>query len=119
MKNINKIMNLSAIEAARALQDRSLSAQQYLAACLARIDEREPQVHAFAYLNRDAALARAKALDSGAIQGALHGLTLGIKDVFDTYDMPTQGGSQAFAGYQPPRSCMHMKYYFMADVSGY
>jgi Asp-tRNA(Asn)/Glu-tRNA(Gln) amidotransferase A subunit family amidase len=101
MKNINKIMNLSAFEAARALQDRSLSAQQYLAACLARIDEREPQVHAFAYLNRDAALARAKALDSGAIQGALHGLTLGIKDVFDTYDMPTQGGSQAFAGYQP------------------
>jgi len=58
MKNINKIMNLSAFEAARALQDRSLTAQQYLAACLARIDERGSQVHAFAYLNREAALAK-------------------------------------------------------------
>ena len=46
-------------------------------------------------------MARAKALDAQAIQGGMHGLTVGVKDVFDTYDMPTQGGSRAFAGYQP------------------
>ena len=101
MKNIDKLIALSAYDAARALQTRALSAQAYVGACLERIEAREPEVQAFAYLNNDLVLARARALDAGAIQGPLHGLTLAVKDVFDTWDMPTQGGSQAFAGYQP------------------
>jgi Asp-tRNA(Asn)/Glu-tRNA(Gln) amidotransferase A subunit family amidase len=101
MKNINTIIALSAYDAARALQSRELSAQDYVGACLERIAAREPEVKAFAYLNKDLALARAKVLDEGAILGPLHGLTLGVKDVFDTWDMPTQGGSDVFAGYQP------------------
>ncbi len=91
----------TAFEAAQALQDRSLSAQAYVGACLDQIDARETDVHAFAYIHREGALSRAKALDSGAIQGAMHGLTIGIKDVFDTYDMPTEGGSRVFAGHRP------------------
>lgn len=91
----------TAFETARALQDRSLSAQDYVAACLEQIDAREPSVHAFAYIDRAGAMARAKALDAQAIQGGMHGLTIGIKDVFDTYDMPTEGGSRVFEGYQP------------------
>jgi Asp-tRNA(Asn)/Glu-tRNA(Gln) amidotransferase A subunit family amidase len=58
-------------------------------------------VRAFAYIAREGAMARAKALDAGAITGGMHGLTIGIKDVFDTHDMPTEGGSRAFAGHQP------------------
>jgi Asp-tRNA(Asn)/Glu-tRNA(Gln) amidotransferase A subunit family amidase len=91
----------TAFEAACALQNRSLSAQNYLGACLDQIDARESGVHAFAFLNREGAIARAKALDQQAIAGGMHGLTLAIKDVFDTYDMPTEGGSQAFSGYRP------------------
>ena len=83
----------TAFEVAKALQDRSLSAQAYLDACLDQIDAREPEVRAFAYLHREGARAQARALDAGAIQGAMHGLTIGIKDVFDTFDMPTEGGS--------------------------
>ena len=90
----------TAFEAAIALQNRSLSAQAYLADCLAQIDARESEVRAFAYIHRGGAMARAKALDAQAIQGGMHGLTVGIKDVFDTYDMPTEGGSRAFAGHQ-------------------
>ncbi len=101
MKNLNKIINLTAFDAARALQSRELSAHDYVRACLDRVAAREPEVHAFAYIDPDLALKRAKALDAGAIQGPLHGLTLGVKDVFDTWDMPTQGGSKAFEGYQP------------------
>jgi len=101
MKNIDKLIALSAYDAARALQSRALSARDYAGACLERIDAREPQVRAFAYINKDLVLARARALDAGAIQGPLHGLTLAVKDVFDTWDMPTEGGSAAFAGYQP------------------
>jgi Asp-tRNA(Asn)/Glu-tRNA(Gln) amidotransferase A subunit family amidase len=98
MKEFNR---LSAIDAAKKLATREISAEQYLRACLERIDEREKDVHAFAFINRDGALARARQLDAGAVLGPLHGLTLGIKDVFDTYDMPTQGGSRAFEGYRP------------------
>lgn len=101
MKNLNKITAMSAFAAARALQSRDLTAQDYVKACLERIAAREPAVQAFAFINPDLALARAKALDAGAVRGPLHGLTLGVKDVFDTWDMPTQGGSKAFAGYQP------------------
>ena len=91
----------TAFEAAVALQNRSLSAQTYLAQCLEQIEAREAEVQAFAYIHREGAMARAKALDDLAIQGGMHGLTVGVKDVFDTYDMPTQGGSRAFAGHQP------------------
>ena len=91
----------TAYEVAQALQSRSLSAQAYLGACLDQIDAHEPEVRAFAYLNREGALARAAALDQHAIAGGLHGLTVAIKDVFDTYDMPTEGGSEAFKGYRP------------------
>ena len=90
-----------AFEVAQALQNRTLSAKTYVQACLDQIEQQEPQVHAFAHIARDAALKQAVWLDGQAIQGAMHGLTVGIKDVFDTHDMPTQGGSQVFAGHQP------------------
>ncbi len=91
----------TACEAAVALQSRSLSAQDYLGACLDQIEAHESEVRAFAYLNREGAMARAKALDQQAIAGGMHGLTVAIKDVFDTFDMPTEGGSNAFKGYRP------------------
>jgi Asp-tRNA(Asn)/Glu-tRNA(Gln) amidotransferase A subunit family amidase len=91
----------TAYEAALALQSRSLSAEHYVAACLEQMDAREPEVRAFAYIHREGALQRARDLDRQAIQGGMHGLTVGIKDVFDTVDMPTEGGSRAFAGHQP------------------
>ncbi len=90
-----------AVVVAQALQNRTLSAKTYVQACLDQIEQQEPQVHAFAHIAREAALKQAVWLDGQSIQGAMHGLTVGIKDVFDTHDMPTQGGSQVFAGHQP------------------
>ena len=95
MKELNR---LSAVEAAKKLATREISAEQYLRSCLDRIDEREKDVRAFAFINREGAVERAKELDKGPVLGPLHGLTLGIKDVFETHDMPTQGGSKAFEG---------------------
>ncbi|MEO7403535.1 MAG: amidase [Burkholderiales bacterium] len=92
---------LSALDAAARLQRRELTADRYLHALLERIDAREPDVRAFAYLAREQALARAKTLDAGAVSGPLHGLPIGIKDIFDTYDMPAQGGSKVYTGHQP------------------
>lgn len=98
---MNDLCRLSAIEAAKKLARREITATQYLNACLARIDERERDVRAFAYLGREQAIAAAKALDAGPVRGPLHGLPVAVKDIFDTRDMPTQGGSKVYVGHQP------------------
>ena len=85
----------------RRLARRELSAETLVRALLERIDEREPAVQAWACLRRGQAIANAQALDRGAIRGPLHGLPVGVKDVFDTWDLPTEYGSPIYAGHQP------------------
>ena len=92
---------LNATDAARALARRELSAVALLRDCLDRIAEREEQVRAFVHLAAEAALEQARVLDAGPIRGPLHGLPLGVKDIFDTADMPTECGSPIFAGNRP------------------
>jgi amidase len=70
-------------------------------ACLARIEERERDVRAWAYIDRDAALEQARACDRIEPRGALQGVPIGVKDVLDTADMPTQMGSPIYAGHRP------------------
>ncbi len=95
------LTRLSATELARSLNDRSLKAETLTRACLEQIDAHEDQLHAWTHVARDAALARARALDSGPVQGLLHGLPMGVKDIFDTWDMPTAYGSPIYANHQP------------------
>ena len=78
-----------------------MSAEAALLALLARIDEREADVRAWVRIDRNSALARARALDMGAEQGPLHGLAVGVKDVIDTADMPTEYNSPIYGGYRP------------------
>lgn len=95
----------SVLKAARAVRDGRLTALELTQACLARIAERESQVHAFAYLNPELALAQARAVDealkAGHPVGPLAGVPVGVKDVFDTFDQPTQHGSPFFKDNQP------------------
>ena len=92
---------LSACDAAEQLAQRTLRAEDLVRDCLERIDAREPEVQAWIHVARDAALARAKALDQGAHQGLLHGLPIAVKDLIATADMPTAYGSPIYAGHQP------------------
>jgi Asp-tRNA(Asn)/Glu-tRNA(Gln) amidotransferase A subunit family amidase len=66
-------------------------------------------VQAFAHLDPDHALAQARALDrqkaEGQRIGPLHGIPVGIKDIFDTADYPTEYGSPIFAGNRPGADC--------------
>ena len=69
---------------------------------LARIAERDPVVRAWLHVDADGALARARALDGeGDPRGPLHGVPIGVKDVFDTVDMPTTCNSPLFSGHRP------------------
>lgn len=77
----------------------------FLERCIAVIDAREPTVRAFAALNLDAARAAAdEATERYRAKRPLSmvdGCPVGIKDIMDTRDMPTQMGSPAFEGWQP------------------
>jgi Asp-tRNA(Asn)/Glu-tRNA(Gln) amidotransferase A subunit family amidase len=101
------LTTLSAIGAAQAIRDGVTTAENLVSACLAHIAAREPEVHAWAHLDRDLALAEARradaALAAGDDIGPLHGVPIGIKDIFDTSDFPTENGSPLFAGRRPER----------------
>ena len=92
---------LTAVELVRRLGRRELTADALVRALLERIDEREPAVRAWTCLPHDRAIRQARELDRGAIRGPLHGLPVGVKDVFDTWDLPTEYGSPIYAGHQP------------------
>lgn len=99
---MNQALHLQAATTlALRIAQRSLTAEALLRDCLARIAGRETQVQAFVHLDVDAALRTARALDAGPLRGPLHGLPIGIKDVFDTADMPTRYGSPIHADHQP------------------
>ena len=98
---MGKLNHLSARTAARKLALREITAQALLEACLERIAEREPDVHAWTVVAKEAAMQRARALDAGAHTGLLHGLPIGVKDTFDTVDLPTSYGSPIYAGHRP------------------
>jgi len=101
---------LTAAEAASKLASGELTSEELVGACLARIAELEPQLHAWAYLDRERALAEAKVADErrreGKGVGPLHGVPVGIKDIIDTADMPTENGCAAFKGRQPVKDAV-------------
>ena len=99
--NKSRLNEMPAWRAAELLASRELSATDLMRACLDRALERDAAVHAFAYFDPDAVLAQAHLLDAGQIRGPLHGIPLGVKDLFDTADMPTSYGSSIYAGHRP------------------
>src|SRR5262249_6941637 len=102
-----KLHLLTATEAVRLLREGALGALEYMGACLARVREVDGQVQAWASLDPDTPRAQARVADeyrlSGQPIGPLHGVPVGIKDIIDTGDMPTENGSVLHAGRTPSR----------------
>jgi Asp-tRNA(Asn)/Glu-tRNA(Gln) amidotransferase A subunit family amidase len=98
---------LSASDAARAIADGAISSEQLVDACLERVREADPQVQAWAHLDPEHARAQARARDEerreGRPTGGLHGVPVGIKDIIDTHDLPTEDGTPLHAGRTPDR----------------
>lgn len=68
---------------------------------LARIKEREPSVHAWAWSDPKQVMAAARAADILPAHGPLAGVAIGIKDVIETADMPTSYGASMYKGHRP------------------
>jgi Asp-tRNA(Asn)/Glu-tRNA(Gln) amidotransferase A subunit family amidase len=94
---------LTASEAAALLRARKLSCEELVRSCLARIAARDPLVRAWQYVDPELVVRNARELDKQPMKTALHGLPWGVKDVFDTKDMPTTQNSPIYAGLQAGR----------------
>ena len=94
-----------AVELARLIRARELSAAELLAAVLARIDEVNPAINAIITLAAEQASAAAAGLDTqaarGSFAGPLHGLPIAVKDLAETAGIRTTFGSPLFASFVP------------------
>jgi aspartyl-tRNA(Asn)/glutamyl-tRNA(Gln) amidotransferase subunit A len=100
-----ELHDLTAAEAARRIRAGSLTATALVEACLRRIDAIEPAVGAWVHLDREGALATARARDAeaaaGRWMGALHGVPVALKDIFDAAGYVTTAGAPPFAHRRP------------------
>src|SRR5260370_29218658 len=97
---VRQLTQLSASQAAVLLSRREISAEELTRACLHRIADREARVQAWQFIDEKIALDQARQLDRFPI-AALYGVPIGIKDIIDTADMPTEYGSSIFSGHRP------------------
>lgn len=96
---------LSAFDAAAEIREGSLKSEALIRACLDRIEEVDPNIQAWAFLDPDYALEQARRCDAiraaGLPMGPLHGVPVGLKDIIDTDDMPTENGTVLHSGRRP------------------
>ena len=96
---------MTASEAAAAIRRKAISPVDLVEALLARIDALEPQVQAWALVDRDGARAEARRCADetarGTLRGPLHGVPFAVKDIYYTAGLPTEAGSRVYAGFVP------------------
>ncbi len=95
------LTKLGAREAAALIAEERLTAVELTEACLERIEARDGELRAWAHLDPEAALAQARACDARPPAGPLHGVPVGIKDIMDTADLPTEYGSPIYRDHRP------------------
>ena len=96
---------LSAAELARQIRGRNITPVEVAQSLLERIDALEPRLEAWVRIDRETVLADAKQrqeeLDRGVETGPLHGVPVGIKDIYNIAGVPTTAGSKVYADYVP------------------
>lgn len=97
--------NLTAVEAAKQIKSRDLSPVELVESLLSQYDSLEPSLNAWVYLDRKALLADAQQkqeeLEKGVNVGPLHGVPIGLKDIYYTAGIPTTACSKVYEGFVP------------------
>jgi len=115
-------MNLSQLTATDIiahLRARHFSATEVTRACLETIDRLDSAIHAWVHVVPEIALKQAEAADrklASGRTGMLCGVRIGIKDIFNTTDMPTQMGSPIWKDFTPGNDARVVHYLRMADA---
>ena len=102
---MSELTNLTIAEAAKAIESKQVSPADLTEAYLARIEQLNPQINAYVRVTAGRARAdAARAADeiaAGKYRGPLHGIPIGLKDLYDTAGIETAGGSKILAGRVP------------------
>ncbi len=100
--------NRTVEEHARLIREGVLTSEQWVKSCLEKIDATDSAIGAWAHLDSGLAMEQARQMDqirrAGKPTGLLHGVPVGVKDIFDTDDQPTGRGSAIYAGRRPDAS---------------
>jgi len=92
------LFKLSAVDIVKLLKEGKYTCEEVIKSFIEQIDKNEKKVEAWEFFDKELALNQAKKLDedhqSGKVHGDLHGVPVGIKDIFDTEDMPTTDGTE-------------------------
>jgi Asp-tRNA(Asn)/Glu-tRNA(Gln) amidotransferase A subunit family amidase len=100
---IKPLNHWTAVEIVAGIEGGHTTCEEVMRACLDRITAREGEVRAFAHLDPDAAMASARAFDKCGRRGPLAGVPFGVKDIVDTFDLPTEWGTLIHKGRRPER----------------
>lgn len=102
------IAQMTALELGKRIQEREVSAEEAVRACLTQIQREETQIHAFVTIEEEKALARArkvqKQIDSGALTSPLAGVPAAVKDNICTEGMRTTCSSRILSDFVPAYS---------------
>ena len=97
--------NFTAVEAAKQIKSRDLSPVELVESLLSQYDSLEPSLNAWVYLDRKTLLAEAQQkqeeLEKGVNVGPLHGVPIGLKDIYYTAGIPTTACSKVYEGFVP------------------
>ncbi len=115
----NALNQLSATEAAARIAAGKLKSEALVAACIERIHQREHEVQAWADFDAELALAQARARDKETPRTRLHGIPVGVKDVIDTADLPTEYRLAYYRGNRPASDAACVAQYASWEASSW
>ena len=100
---ITELQGFSAAQARIEIDQRNISSEELVRACLDRIELREKKLNAWAFIDPELAISQARKLDGEKKRSEIHGIPIGIKDIYDTFDMPTAYGTSFMKDHKPNR----------------
>jgi len=107
---VAELWELTAAEAAAKIGLGEITSEALVRSCLDRVAARDADVGAWIHLDPELALEQARTADAmsaaGHGDGPLHGVPVGVKDIIETEDMPTQNGYRGHAGRHTRRDAM-------------
>ena len=98
---MNDLADLGIQRASELLRSRQISSVELVKATLKRIEQTEPQVHAYTERLDEQALQVARRADAEPWRGPLHGIPFAVKDTICTAGVATEANSGQLAGYVP------------------
>jgi len=115
-----KLYLASATELISLIKDKKITVSQVIESIINRIEKINPKTDAWVHLNNHQSLQKATELDekikNGIDIGPLYGVPIGIKDIFNTQDFPTEMGSPLWKGFTPGNDARVVYYLRMANA---